>query len=155
MVRIPIFSTIVYLDNISDPGNMGTIMRTCEWFGVDLLVASENCVDFYNPKVVQASMGSILRLNYIQMELKEFIDTVSPVKYSTYGMVLNGENIYNYDFDVNRIIIIGNESNGISEETLDLINNKITIPTKSADIESLNAAISTSVILSELARRDI
>jgi RNA methyltransferase, TrmH family len=147
---------ILLLDGISDPGNMGTIIRTAEWFGIRNLICSENCADIYNPKVVQATMGSILRVNIFYKNLKEYLCALfetTPV----YGALLNGKDIYNTDLTDNGVIMIGNESHGISPELVPLIKIKIKIPDYSCQgsksAESLNASIAAAIVLGEFRRR--
>ena len=147
------FNIIVYLDDISDPGNMGTILRSAEWFGIDYIVASGNSVDFYNPKVVQASMGSILRIKFVIMDYGELLERMKNADISTYGMMLEGESVYTKEFKHPMLLVVGNESNGISEEVISKIRHKITIPGSSTSVESLNAAVSASVVFSEIFRR--
>src|SRR5690606_28079685 len=102
---------IIALDNVRDPGNMGTILRLCDWFGITQVVCSEETVDSYNPKVVQATMGSISRVNVTYLDLEDFIKkSTLPV----YGTFMDGKNIYTEDLPQNGIIILGNEANGIS-----------------------------------------
>jgi TrmH family RNA methyltransferase len=143
---------VLALDDIRDPGNLGTIIRIADWFGIKNILCSENCVDLFNPKVVQATMGSIARVNVycenlesILLELKTFL----PV----YGSTVDGENIYSGELSSNGIILIGNESKGISENLLKLAFRKISIPSFSSGADSLNAAIATAVICSEFRRR--
>ncbi len=104
---------IVALDTIRDPGNMGTILRLCDWFGINQVVCSKETVDLYNPKVVQATMGSIARVNVNYLNLKDFLETTSlPI----YGTFMDGEDLYNSEITNEGIIILGNEANGISKE---------------------------------------
>jgi RNA methyltransferase, TrmH family len=135
------------LDEIQDPGNMGTIIRLADWFGIKNIFCSTNCADAYNTKVVQASMGSItrIRIEYIDLPLwlKKNIDL------SIYATVLNGEDVTKMEKLKEGIIIIGNESQGISDEVLKLADVKITIPRK-GKAESLNAAVATGIIMSHL-----
>ena len=142
---------IVALDAVRDPGNLGTIIRLCDWFGVEQLLCSNDTTDCYNPKVIQASMGSITRVNVIYVDLSAYIQKSDlPV----YGGVLNGSNIYSEELSENAIIVMGNEANGISEEIIKLISKPITIPQFGANqkTESLNVATATSIILSEFRR---
>jgi len=147
---------VLALDNISDPGNTGTIIRTAEWFGIRNIICSENCADIYNPKVVQASMGSIFRVNIFYKNLKQYLWAL-PEKIPVYGALLNGKDIYKTDLTAHGIIIIGNESHGISSELLPLIKTKIKIPDYSGggsiSAESLNASIAAAIVLSEFKRR--
>jgi TrmH family RNA methyltransferase len=137
---------ILLLDDIQDPGNMGTIIRNCDWFGIQKIICSDGCVDAYNPKVVQASMASLGRVQIIEADLKNIIETNHlPV----YGAVLNGKNYHEQSFTEKGFILIGNEGHGIREELLQKITHPITIPGK-GNAESLNAAIATALILDKL-----
>jgi TrmH family RNA methyltransferase len=139
------------MDAIRDPGNLGTIIRLCDWFGVTQLICSLDTVDCYNPKVVQATMGSIARVNIQYCDLSEYLKkTSAPI----YGGVLNGENIYNLKTPKSAILVLGNEANGISDQIVELISSKITIPQfgDSQKTESLNVATATAILLSEFNR---
>lgn len=142
---------VLALDSVRDPGNMGTILRLCDWFGIQQLVCSKETVDIYNPKVVQATMGSIARVNVNYVDLNTFISNTSlPV----FGTFMEGENIYKTALPQEGIIIMGNEANGISESIENLITQRLTIP-RFGDlqiIESLNVATATAIILSEFRR---
>jgi TrmH family RNA methyltransferase len=134
------------LDGIQDPGNLGTIIRIADWFGIDTIVASEDTADMYNPKVVQATMGSITRVDLFYGQLDEWLlQGAAPV----YGAVLNGQSIYEAVKIKEGIIIIGNESKGIRQNIFPFITNAITIP-KFGEAESLNAAVATGIIVSHL-----
>ena len=145
------------LDAIRDPGNMGTILRIADWFGIDQLVLSPDCVEIYNPKVVQSSMGSILRVNFVEGELAELLSKTSESKRPiVYGAVLSGKNLYDINFDKGSILVIGNESSGLSENLKQHIGMDITIPSFNATperSESLNAAIATAVCCAEICRQ--
>ena len=137
---------ILLLDDIQDPGNMGTIIRTCDWFGIKKIVCSDGCVDAYNPKVVQASMASVGRIQIIEADLeKKNYEKKLPV----YGAVLNGKNYHEQSFAEKGFILIGNEGHGINETLQQKITFPITIP-KKGKAESLNAAIATALILDKL-----
>lgn len=140
------------LDEINDPGNLGTIIRLCDWFGVDQLVCSNNTVDCYNPKVVQASMGSLARVSIVYCDLEEFLKNDGR---TVYGTFLKGNSIYQCDLKPDMILIMGNEANGISSCIEKLVTDRITIPGfgKEHKTESLNVATATAVILSEFCRR--
>jgi RNA methyltransferase, TrmH family len=138
---------IVALDGIQDPGNLGAIIRICDWFGVKQLVCSEGTVDNYNTKVIQASMGSFLRVQVQYRNLIDFIKENSQLP--VYAAVLNGVAIQNITIATNGIIVIGNEGKGIDESLLDICSEKITIPAK-GKAESLNASVATGIILSHL-----
>lgn len=141
----------IVLDEINDPGNLGTIIRLCDWFGVRQLVCSENTVDCYNQKVVQASMGSLTRVSVNYVDL---ISYLANEKRTIYGTFLKGEDIYTSKLEKNAVIILGNEANGISKEIEQLVHKKITIPQfgEQQSTESLNVAMSTAIILSEFKR---
>ncbi|KIA99026.1 RNA methyltransferase [Flavobacterium sp. KMS] len=142
---------ILALDDIRDPGNLGTILRLCDWFGIKQLLCSKESVDIYNPKVVQATMGSIARVNVNYIDLKAFLaQTPLPV----FGTFMDGSNIYQTDLPQEGIIIMGNEANGISDEIEKTIKNRLTIPRfgELQKTESLNVATATAIILSEFKR---
>jgi TrmH family RNA methyltransferase len=142
---------ILALDSIRDPGNLGTILRLCDWFGIDQIVCSKDAVDIYNPKVVQATMGSIARVNVNYFDLENFIgQTQLPV----FGTFMLGNNIYKTDLPQEGIIVMGNEANGISLELEKLIQNRLTIPRFGSlqKTESLNVATATAIVLSEFRR---
>jgi RNA methyltransferase, TrmH family len=156
-----IFDDIVLvLDNIRDPGNLGTIIRTADWFGIHNIICSIGCVDAYNPKVVQATMGSVFRTNLFYLNLKEFLQS-APANIMTYGCLLEGSNIHTTHLQSPAIIVIGNESNGISEELLPLISLPIKIPffpSKSSigsdsHAESLNASHANAIVCYEFRRQ--
>lgn len=144
-------SLILALDGVQDPGNMGTIIRTAEWFGISCIVCSKDCVDVYNPKVVQATMGAILRVAIEIVDLPQFLaQTEKPI----YGAFLEGENIYNSALAKDAIVVMGNEGNGISPKVESLVTQKMLIPAAgSSKSESLNVATATSIICSEFFRR--
>ena len=136
------------LDDIHDPGNFGTILRICDWYGISKVIASTNCVDLYNPKVIAATMGSFTRVNMYYTNLKEFMEKEEGPFYGTY---LDGENIHTIRFKSRGYIVVGNESTGISSEISALTDNRITIP-GAGRMESLNAGIATAVVLDNLYR---
>ncbi|MGY5351745.1 TrmH family RNA methyltransferase [Wenyingzhuangia sp. IMCC45533] len=141
----------VVLDDINDPGNLGTIIRLCDWFGVEELVCSKNTVDCYNSKVVQSTMGSLSRVSVNYTNLIEFLKaTDQPI----YVADMDGKNIYATTLPENGVIIMGNEANGVSKEIKELIDHKISIPRFGTlqQTESLNVATATSIILSEFRR---
>lgn len=137
------------LDGIRDPGNLGTIIRICDWYGFKQLVLSEDCTEFYNPKVIISTMGSFSRIEFTYVDLPVFLKKHSDIK--KIGAVLHGENIHQYAFPDKGFIILGNESNGIREEVMSLLDEKITIPAFGS-AESLNVGISTAVIADNLKR---
>lgn len=141
-------SFILALDGIQDPGNLGTIIRTADWFDIKYIICSSNTVDAYNSKVVQASMGSLARVNITYTNLKDFLEhSEIPV----YGALLHGKSVYKTDLGKEGIILLGNEGNGISRELMGFITHPLTIP-RYGQAESLNVAISASIFCSEIRR---
>tara|TARA_B100000767_G_scaffold179880_1_gene167905 strand:+ start:90 stop:824 length:735 start_codon:yes stop_codon:yes gene_type:complete len=141
----------VVLDAIQDPGNLGTIIRLCDWFDVKNLICSLNTVDCFNPKVIQATMGSIVRVNIVYTAIEEFIlERNLPV----YIGAMNGKNIYKENLPDKAIIIVGNEANGVSTNIINLVGNKVAIPQFGVNkkTESLNVATATAILLSEFKR---
>ncbi len=146
---------IVALDNVNDPGNLGTIIRLCDWFDVTDLVCNLGTVDCYNPKVVQACMGSLTRVNISYLDLSGFINEQQAVP--VYGTFMDGENMYSTKLEEKGILVLGNEANGISKNIESLVTKKISIPQFGTiqETESLNVATATSILLSEFKRRTI
>ncbi|ARV06706.1 RNA methyltransferase [Polaribacter sp. SA4-10] len=142
---------IVALDAINDPGNLGTIIRLCDWFGVSQLICSNETVDCYNQKVVQASMGSLTRIAIHYVDLEVYL---KETKLPTFIADMDGENVYKTKLPKQGILIMGNEANGISEEIKTLVTNKISIPRfgETQETESLNVATATAILLSEFRR---
>lgn len=142
---------IVALDDVRDPGNLGTIIRLCDWFGIETLFCSEESVDIYNPKVVQATMGSISRVNVVYGNLEAFL---SQTKLPVFGTFMDGKNIYQEKLPKEGIIVMGNEANGISSSVEKLVSERIAIPRfgNLQVTESLNVATATAIILSEFKR---
>lgn len=143
---------IVALDGVRDPGNLGTIIRLCDWFGVKQLLCSKDTVDCYNEKVVQATMGSIARVEVIYGDLAE---EISKLDLPVFGTFMNGENIYESSLSSKGILVLGNEANGISDEIKQLSKHQISIPQfgETKNTESLNVATATAILLSEFKRR--
>ena len=143
---------IVALDGVRDPGNLGTIIRLCDWFGVKQLLCSKDTVDCYNEKVVQATMGSIARVEVIYGDLAE---EISKLDLPVFGTFMNGENIYETSLSSKGILVLGNEANGISDEIKQLSKHQISIPQfgETKNTESLNVATATAILLSEFKRR--
>jgi TrmH family RNA methyltransferase len=142
---------ILALDDVRDPGNIGTIIRLCDWFGIETLFCSEETVDIYNPKVVQATMGSISRVNVVYGDLENFL---IKTKLTVFGTFMDGKNIYQESLPNDGVIVMGNEANGISEAVEKLVTDRIAIP-RFGDLqitESLNVATATAIILSEFKR---
>ena len=157
LFRIPTLKTTednglkVVLDAVNDPGNLGTIIRLCDWFGVKELICSKDTVDCYNTKVVQSTMGSLTRVEVKYVDLISYLNkTEQPV----YVTDMEGENVYAATLPENGIIIMGNEANGVSDEIQQLINKKLTIPRFGAiqATESLNVATATAILLNEFRR---
>ena len=140
-------SNIVALEDVNDPGNLGTIIRLCDWFGIKDIICSNNSVDCYNPKVIQSSMGSIGRVRISYMDLE---DLLANTNYSSVAADLTGVKLNNYSFSKNQIIFFGSESNGFSEKLSSGLKNKITIEKFNNNVESLNLASSVAIVLSEL-----
>ena len=138
------------LDGVQDPGNLGTIIRIADWFGISNIFCSEDTADAWNPKVVQATMGSIARVNIVYTNLAELIkNTDKPV----YGTLLDGRNIYEEELSADGIIVMGNEGNGISPAIRQLVTHRLLIPRYHEGPESLNVAIATAITCAELRRR--
>ena len=143
---------ILILDRIQDPGNLGTIVRTADWFGIRHIFASEDTADLFNPKVIQATMGSVFRISLHYRDLSSFIRE-SLGSWNIYGATAGGENIYTAEISFPAAVIIGNESRGISEEILSIVPRKIGIPSFSGGAESLNASVAAGILCSEFIRR--
>lgn len=139
------------LDDIQDPGNLGTIIRTAEWFGIQQIICSVGTVDAYNPKVVQATMGSLARIEITYTDLSAIL---SDANIPSYGALLEGHSIYDTDFGDAGLIVMGNEGNGISKDIINKIDHIVTIP-RIGKAESLNVAVATTIFCSELARQQL
>jgi TrmH family RNA methyltransferase len=137
------------LDDIRDPGNLGTIIRTADWYGINKIIASEETADLYNPKVISASMGSFTRVRVYYTSLLEYL---SPSNKKIYGTFLNGRDVHEVEFQNGGLIVIGNESRGISDEISVCVTDGITIP-RYGKAESLNAAIATAIICDNIRRK--
>ena len=144
----------ILLDNVQDPGNLGTIIRIADWFGIDTIFCSPGTVDAWNPKVVQATMGSIARVQIIYIEPNELFDKL-PADYPIYGTFLDGENIYTQELTPYGLIVMGNEGNGISDAVRARVSHRLLIPDfhKGDTADSLNVAIATAITCSEFRRR--
>ena len=174
--RLKIEDIILVLDGVQDPGNLGTIIRTCDWFGVHEIVCSKDTADCYNPKVVQATMGALARVNLCYLNLPHWLEGIRNQESGIriYGTLLEGENMYevlgnggliNGDASLNgglmpQVIIMGNEGNGISAEVRKLISHPIRIPSyppngASEVVESLNVSIATAIVLAEFRRAQV
>ncbi|HLA55429.1 MAG TPA: RNA methyltransferase [Flavobacterium sp.] len=158
LFEIPVAKTIVdkglivALDDIRDPGNLGTILRLCDWFGISQLVCSNETADLYNPKVIQASMGSIARVAVNYMDLADYI---SKTRLPVFGTFMDGKNIYRETLPEEGIVIFGNEANGISSAVEKAVKNRLSVP-RFGDLqvtESLNVAAAVAIVLSEFRRK--
>ena len=142
---------ILALDSVTDPGNLGTLIRLCDWFGIKQMFCGEGTVDVYNPKVVQATMGSIFRVAFSRGSIETFIEENSAQR-PVIAADMNGDPIYSFPFPENFVLIMGSESHGPSERVLQLASHSITIP-KFGQSESLNVAVAGGIILSEFRRQ--
>ena len=145
---------VLALDRVQNPGNLGTIIRLADWFGISDIVCSEDTADCFNPKVVQATMGAILRVRVHYTNLAKWLSSQGEAK--IYGTFLEGENIYNAHLETSGVIVMGNEGQGISDEVAECVSHKLLIPPYPTDrcgSESLNVAVATAVICSEFRRR--
>ncbi len=143
------------MDDIQDPGNLGTIIRLADWFGIEHIFCSANTVDVYNPKTVQATMGAIARIKTHYVDLPEFISSLKK-EIPVYGTFLEGEDIYKKELLNHGLIVMGNEGNGVSDEVSRLINQRLYVPNYPKEretSESLNVAIATAVVCSEFRRQ--
>ena len=149
-VQQPVFHDKIsmMLDDIQDPGNLGTIIRNADWFGIENIICSENCVDCYNPKVVQSTMGSLSRVTVLYIDLVSFIQKNKTI--NVYAAALSGTSIFEIGKIKEGFILIGNESKGIHEDILKIATKRITIP-RYGHAESLNAAVASGIILAEVA----
>lgn len=147
----------IALDGVQNPGNMGTIIRLADWFGVEDIICTKECADLYNPKVVQATMGAILRVRVHYVDnLATLLREAHTAGLNIYGTLLDGNNIYNTELEPSGIIVMGNEGRGVSEECRKELTHKLLIPPYPADAptsESLNVAMATGIILAEFRRR--
>ena len=142
------------LDGVQDPGNLGTIIRIADWFGIDHIYCSRETADVFNPKVVQATMGSLARVKVEYCDLPALLDTL-PEDYPVYGTLLDGNNIYKETLENRGIIVMGNEGNGLSEAVRQRVNKRLLIPSYPEDrptAESLNVAIATAIVVAEFRR---
>ena len=141
---------MIMLDEIRDPGNLGTIIRTADWYGVKKIICSETTAEFYNPKVIAASMGSFTRVDIFYTDLKDYLDKNKDVK--VLGALLDGSDAHTFEYPHSGILLMGNESNGIHAELLPYITDKITIP-RYGKAESLNVSMATGIILDNWKRK--
>ena len=144
--KIKFYNYTVILDGIRDPGNLGTIIRTCDWYGIKNIVCSKDSVDLYNPKVIQSSMGSFSRVNVFYRDLEEFF---TENDLFVYGTILNSKDYHDIKFNKKGVLLFGNESKGVSSDLYKYINKKISIY-GNGKAESLNLAISSALILDKV-----
>ena len=152
-MRCEIILSLV-LDGVQDPGNVGTIVRIADWYGIQNIFCSYDCADMFNPKTVQATMGSIARVKVIYTDIIAFIDKCNNLP--VYGTFLRGKNIYKESLSNNGLIVMGSEGKGISSEVEKLVTDRLFIPnfpTDSKSSESLNVAVATAITCSEFRRR--
>lgn len=140
------------LDAVQDPGNLGTIIRIADWFGIQTIFCGTGTVDAYSPKTVQATMGSIARVNLIYTDLPSLIDSL-PTGTLVYGTALDGDDIYHSALTANGLIVMGNEGNGISPAVMSKISKRLLIPRYGEGIDSLNVAVATAITCAEFRRR--
>ena len=144
---------VLALDGIANPGNMGTLIRTAEWFGIHDVVCSSDCVELWNPKVVQATMGSLFRVKVWSTNLANYLQKAKAESKAVYGALLEGEDLFQMQTKPEGILVIGSESHGIRAEVLPCITHPITIPRASGSVtESLNAAVAGAILMAEMTR---
>ena len=145
---------VLALDGVQDPGNLGTIIRLADWFGISDIICSVETADAWNPKVVQATMGSIARVNVTYADLADLLEQL-PQDHPVYGTLLDGDNIYQQSLTQGGIIVMGNEGNGLTEKVRRRVNRRLFIPSYRSDdtAESLNVAIATAIVCAEFRRR--
>ena len=148
-IRLDPESLTLMLDGIQDPGNLGTIIRTADWFGIDTVICSKDTVDLYNPKTIQATMGSLKRVKVFYTDLEDILNK-SEVR-NVYGTLLDGENIFERDLNSEGVIVMGNEGKGISDRIRTLVTDPLLIPPAREDShpESLNVAVATAIVISQ------
>lgn len=147
---------ILVLDSIQDPGNMGTIIRIADWFGIRNIVCSHSTVDIYNSKTVQATMGALARVNVSYTDLEEFLMLCKMKEFPIYGTFLDGDSIYDSELSDYGVVIMGNEGKGVSDSVANFVTNKLLIPNYPVNeitSESLNVAVATAIVCSEFRRR--
>ncbi len=153
---IPENKLYLALDNVQDPGNLGTIIRTALWFGIDTVFCSPNTVDVYNPKVIQATMGAVFKVQVVYIELKTLMQQAREINLPLIGTQLHGTNIYTSQLPVNGIIVLGNESKGLSDHLTQMLDISLKIPAfpeQSAQMESLNVSVAAALVCAEFRRR--
>lgn len=144
--------TVLLLDNVKDPGNLGTIIRTAEWFGIKQIIASKQSVDVFNPKTIQASMGAFYHINFSYHDLNTILPTLKEHDFVIAGASLSGSNLYETNLATKTALVMGSESHGISSEILSLLDQELLIP-QVGSTESLNVAIATGIFLAEYYRQ--
>ena len=140
---------IILLDSISDPGNMGTMIRTADWYGYKNIYVSQNSVDVFSPKVIQSSMGSLARVRLFSIDITSFLQELRKLDFKLFGATLKGTSLYKLEKPKQCALLFGNESRGISESLLDLLDQEIMIPSKNMLVDSLNVSVAFGIILSE------
>lgn len=151
-------SLVIALDGIQDPGNLGTIIRVADWFGITDIVCSEDTADAFSPKTVQSTMGALTRVKVHYTHLQSYLEKEAAKNTAIYGTFLDGENIYDKTLSQNGIIVMGNEGNGIRSSLESVINNKLFIPSYPPEretSESLNVAMATGIVCAEFRRREL
>jgi TrmH family RNA methyltransferase len=146
------------LEDIQDPGNLGTIIRIADWFGIKNIICSNNTVDVYNPKVIQSTMGAIARVNVTYTNLHNFLESAVKNKIPVYGTFMSGKNLFTEEFETSGIIVLGNEGKGLSDEIEEIVTDKVNIPSYPQEddtSESLNVAMAASIVCAEFRRRII
>jgi TrmH family RNA methyltransferase len=143
---------VLVLDDVQDPGNLGTIIRICDWYGIKKVVCSNQTVDLYNPKVINSTKGSFLRVECFYTDLAEYLSRAFEQKIPIYGTLLEGDSIHTIPLKRNGLVVMGNEANGISDELKSYITQRITIP-KFGGAESLNVGIATAVVIDNFFRK--
>ncbi|WP_430813637.1 RNA methyltransferase [Carboxylicivirga sp. RSCT41] len=147
----------IFLDEVQDPGNLGTIVRLADWFGIKTIICSSNCADIYNPKTIQSTMGAISRVNVHYSDSSDFLSSYSQLGLPVYGTFLDGDNLYNKELSSKGLIIMGNEGKGISKEVEQFINQRLYIPPFPANeptSESLNVSVATAITCAEFRRQN-
>lgn len=149
--RIVSGDVVLALDGVKDPGNLGTIIRLADWFGVQSILCSEDCVELYNPKVVQSTMGSISRVNVQYVDLQSTLQEMK--EYQVCAAVMDGENVFDISIPEKTILLMGSESHGVSQDLLELVHQKITVPkSENSKAESLNVANACGIVLAQFTK---
>lgn len=146
----------LFLDEVQDPGNLGTIVRIADWFGIKNIICSQNCADIYNPKTIQSTMGAISRVNVFYVDSEVFFNEYKSLQLPIFGTFLDGQNMYKEELNSSGLIVMGNEGKGISKDVEAHVSKRLFIPSYPADTptsESLNVSVATSIICAEFRRR--